>query len=126
MAEAGLDVDIHPAGCGLYQEEESHAGLISGRLRKRKANSETAGLPEGYVPLSRFCAAVVELDFPIAKVKSGRFVVGRVVGLPEESRNDSEEADQCETENTEKEQKWRVCFDDKQVEYTSLNLGDLR
>lgn len=96
MADAGMDGEEIPLAAGWgYSgdncDDSAKARLISGRLRKRKVQSNEDDLPEGFVPLSRFSAAAVELNFPLAKVKYGRFVLGKVVGLPDMDLLESDE-----------------------------------
>lgn len=62
-------------------KDTPRSGLISGRLRKRKSRSESNDLPEGFFPLNQFCEDVVTAGLPVAKVRAGRFVLGKVVGV---------------------------------------------
>ena len=120
-ATEGTDVPPLPrlnGGSSGVDMSESSGGrsdrdLISGRLRKRQANSEENDLPEGFVPLSTFCVANVSMHLPVARVRAGRFELGYVIGLPSPSVGALSET-VSEAENVQEEKStWRVLYERK-------------
>jgi hypothetical protein len=80
LAEAGaeiLDIPISTESRSAQSQGEDQ-DLISSRLRKKVPKKPSSQVPKGLIPLAKLKESDVGVNFPVAKVKGGRILIGAV------------------------------------------------